>query len=174
MVPVDSDRISHVPPYSGYCYLINNFRVRDYHPYCQTFQFVPLTIYQDIAVLQPRMCRNTHGLGCFHFARHYYGNHSCFLFLRLLRCFSSARSPPYGCMIFNHAGFPIQKSRDQNVFATPPSLSQLITSFFASQSLGIPRVPLVTYSSLYYLLSSLLLQSIPICQRTCLSKKYKT
>ena len=45
------------------------------------------------AVLQPRVCRNKHGLGYFHFARHYSGNHYCFLFLRLLRCFSSARSP---------------------------------------------------------------------------------
>jgi hypothetical protein len=49
-----------------------------------------------IVVLQPRNCRNNYGLGYFHFARHYYGNHYCFLFLRLLRCFSSARSPPCG------------------------------------------------------------------------------
>ena len=53
-------------------------------------------IIVHIAVLQPQICRNKPGLGYFHFARHYYGNHYCFLFLRLLRCFSSARSPPYG------------------------------------------------------------------------------
>ena len=145
MVPANSDRISRVPPYSGYCYLTNNFRVRGFHPYRQTFQTVPLTICNDVAVLQPRRCRNTYGLGYFQFARHYYGNHSCFLLLRLLRCFSSARSPPYGYYVFNIVGCPIRKSRDQYVFANPPSLSQLITSFFASQSLGIPRVPLVTY-----------------------------
>ena len=28
-------------------------------------------------------------------ARRYWGNHCCFLFLRVLRCFSSPRSPPY-------------------------------------------------------------------------------
>jgi hypothetical protein len=145
MVPADSDRVSRAPPYSGYCYYTNNFNVRGYHPYCQTFQFVPLIICTDVAVLQPHNCRNNHGLGYFQFARHYYGNHSCFLFLRLLRCFSSARSPPFGYYTFSIVGFPIRKSRDQYVFATPPSLSQLITSFFASQSLGIPRVPLVTY-----------------------------
>jgi hypothetical protein len=145
MVPAVSDRISRVPPYSGYCYIQNSFRVRGYHPYRQTFQTVPLTLLNDVAVLQPRKCRNTYGLGYFQFARHYYGNHFCFLFLRLLRCFSSARSPPYGYYTFSIVGFPIRKSRDQNVFATPPSLSQLITSFFASQSQGIPRVPLVTY-----------------------------
>ena len=29
------------------------------------------------------------GLDCFPFARHYLGNHYCFLFHRVLRCFSS-------------------------------------------------------------------------------------
>ena len=33
------------------------------------------------------------GLGYSHFARHYFGNRSCFLFLGVLRCFSSPRSP---------------------------------------------------------------------------------
>lgn len=32
MVPADSDRISHVPPYSGYCYVIQLFRLRDFNP----------------------------------------------------------------------------------------------------------------------------------------------
>ena len=31
------------------------------------------------------------GLGCSPFARHYWGNHCCFLFLEVLRCFSSLR-----------------------------------------------------------------------------------
>ena len=66
-------------------------RVQGFHLSCQAFQLVPLYFITDIAVLQPRNCRNNHGLGYFQFARHYYGNHFCFLFLRLLRCFSSAR-----------------------------------------------------------------------------------
>ena len=32
MVPADSDRISHVPPYSGYYQVYNAFRVRAFHP----------------------------------------------------------------------------------------------------------------------------------------------
>ena len=36
-----------------------------------------------------------HGLGSFHFARRYSGNRCFFLFLALLRCFSSGGSPPY-------------------------------------------------------------------------------
>src|SRR5690606_2759994 len=49
-------------------------------------------ICNHITVLQPRTCRNMNGLGSFPFARHYLGNHCYFLLLRLLRCFSSARS----------------------------------------------------------------------------------
>ena len=48
----------------------------------------------DGAVLQPRPCRDRDGLGCSPFARHYWGNHVCFLFLQVLRCFSSLRWPP--------------------------------------------------------------------------------
>ena len=56
-------------------------------PSSQKVQFAILFI---IVVLQPRKCRNMTGLGFFPFARHYLGNHYCFLFLCLLRCFSSA------------------------------------------------------------------------------------
>ena len=38
---------------------------------------------------------------------------------------------------FSPVGFPIQISADQLVFANPRSFSQLITSFFGSQCLGI-------------------------------------
>src|SRR6186713_440364 len=46
--------------------------------------------------------------------------------------------------IFNWKGCPIRKSTDQILFADPRSLSQLITSFFASESLGIPHTLLFT------------------------------
>ena len=45
---------------------------------------------------------------------------------------------------FTKMGCPIQKSTDQFLFADPRSLSQLITSFFASESLGIPHTLLFT------------------------------
>ena len=47
----------------------------------------------NVAVLLPRRGLDRAGLGCSPVARHYWGNHSCFLFLRVLRCFSSPRSP---------------------------------------------------------------------------------
>ena len=102
-------------------------------------------------VLQPPYCRNNMGLGSFPFARHYLGNHCYFLLLRLLRCFSSARSRIIQ-HTFSMLGCPIRKSADQFAFANPRSLSQLITSFIASESLGIPRVPLFTFFSLMALL----------------------
>jgi hypothetical protein len=44
-------------------------------------------------VLQPRR-DEPFGLGCSRFARRYSGNRVCFLFLRVLRCFSSPGVPP--------------------------------------------------------------------------------
>ena len=49
------------------------------------------------AVLQPRQCLNITGLGSSAFARHYLRNHFCFLFLQVLRCFSSLRSLTLRC-----------------------------------------------------------------------------
>ena len=46
-------------------------------------------------------------------------------------------------------GSPIRKSTDQGLFAPPRSLSQLITSFIASESQGIPHTPFVTFLCSY-------------------------
>ena len=53
-----------------------------------------------------------------------------------------------GCHAFSMTGCPIRKSGYQHLFAVTPGLSQLVTSFFASRSLGIPRAPLVTLPNL--------------------------
>ena len=52
---------------------------------------------------------------------------------------------------FNLPGCPIRKSRDQGLFAPSPGLSQLITSFFASESLGILHAPLFTFFRVFRL-----------------------
>ena len=97
MVPPDSHRVSRAPRYSGYHYLQRSLPVRDCHPYRAAFQLLPVRRAKNIVVLQPRHCRNNNGLGRSDFARRYSRNHSCFLFLRLLRCFSSAGSPTLRC-----------------------------------------------------------------------------
>ena len=56
---------------------------------------------------------------------------------------------------FTVPGCPIRKSADQSVCARPHSLSQLITSFFASESLGIPHTPFSTFSYVFILTLSL-------------------
>ena len=47
---------------------------------------------------------------------------------------------------FSMVGCPIRKSADYLVFANHRSLSQLVTSFLASESLGILHTLLVTFS----------------------------
>ena len=49
------------------------------------------------------------------------------------------------CHAFSMAGSPIRKSPDQVIFADPQGLSQLITSFIASESQGIPRILFLTF-----------------------------
>ena len=73
----------------------DSLRVRDYHPLWTDFPDCSTHETScDGAVLQPRWRLNAAGLGSSPLARHYWGNHSYFLFLRVLRCFSSPRSPP--------------------------------------------------------------------------------
>ena len=101
-----------------------------------------------IAVLQPRPRLDGDGLGSSLFARHYWGNHSYFLFLRVLRCFSSPRWPPRiprGWHPFRMPGCPIRTPADQWPFAPTRGFSQLITSFIASESQGIRHVPFFAF-----------------------------
>ena len=125
-----------------------SLRVRDYHPLWTDFPDCSTHETScDGAVLQPRRRLNAAGLGSSPLARHYWGNHSYFLFLRVLRCFSSPRSPPPwgGCRPFRTTGCPIRRSAGQRPFAPNRGFSQLITSFVASESQGIRHVPLLAF-----------------------------
>jgi hypothetical protein len=90
-----------------------------------------------LQALQPPCHRNGTGLGYSEFARHYYRNRGFFLFLGVLRWFTSPRSPvptyefSWTYTSFTRVGFPIRKSPDQSLCAAPRSLSQLATSFIA-------------------------------------------
>ena len=95
-----------------------------------------------------RMC----GLASSAFARHYLRNHGCFLFLWVLRCFTSPRSLllPY---VFRQrspditpVSFEVSLFGDPRIEAclpAPRGLSQVTTSFIGSWCLGIHRLPLV-------------------------------
>ena len=119
-------------------------RVRGFHPLRPPFpeRSARLPRY-NVAALLPRGGRNRRGLGSSPVARHYWGNHCCFLFLRVLRCFSSPRLPHRtrgddGLMAAGLSHWP---------FAPTRGFSQLTTSFFASVSLGIHHAPLLSFSS---------------------------
>jgi hypothetical protein len=83
------------------------------------------------------------------FARHYYRNRGCFLFLQVLRWFTSLGllvsgygfTGPY--IGFTYVGFPIRKSPGQGLLAALRGLSQLATSFIAIFCQGIHHAPLV-------------------------------
>jgi hypothetical protein len=141
MVLADSDRVPPAPPYSGFPPLTAAHAYRTVTSFGLPFQVVPLRFGSITQVLQPPEGRNLPGLGSFPFARHYLGNHNCFLLLHLLRCFSSVGSPPFGYLNFIEVGCPIRIPWDQYVFAVPPRFSQLTASFIAVECLGIPRIP---------------------------------
>ena len=90
-------------------------------------------------------------LGCSAFARRYWRNLNWFLFLRVLRCFSSPRLPPYPMYSgkdnqLTLAGFPHSEISDYNGCLSPhQSLSQITTSFIASYRLGIHRMRLISW-----------------------------
>ena len=77
-------------------------------------------------------------LGYSRFVRHYSGNRVFFLFLRVLRCFSSPGSLhiayvfSYGYQRFALVGSPIRKSTDQSLLPAHRGLSQVATSFIGS------------------------------------------
>ena len=107
----------------GFYSLWQNFPVL----FCSSLRSLPLSTTPRSLLL---------GLGSFPFARRYLGNRCFFLFLPVLRCFSSRSSPrmtmdsSYGDWALPQPGFPIQTSTDQSLLAAPRGFSQLATSFF--------------------------------------------
>ena len=93
MVPPTSHKVSRVSWYSGYCRCLplSNTRLSlSLAGFPKTFLLASDSLMQSIT---PERTRS--GLGSFPFARRYLGNRCFFLFLRVLRCFSSPGSPPY-------------------------------------------------------------------------------
>jgi hypothetical protein len=95
----------------------------------------------------------------------------CFLFLRVLRCFSSPGQLPFqDNAASRHWVSPFGDPWITGHYAPPHGLSQPIASFIASESQGIRRTPLVTFRPLMVLLggpiSRSVLVSSTIRQRT--------
>ena len=92
MVPPSSHGISRAPRYFGYCSSTFVFTYRILTFFDQPSHAVRLTIIVLNAVLNPERIAPL-GLASSAFARHYSQNLGWFLFLVLLRCFSSDGSP---------------------------------------------------------------------------------
>jgi hypothetical protein len=84
------------------------------------------------------------GLGYSAFARHYLRNHYCFLLLRVLRCFSSPRSPHVAMYSLHDdralplPGFPIRTPPDQSLFNGSP---RNFAVYRVLHRLSLPRHP---------------------------------
>jgi hypothetical protein len=153
VVLADSHKITRVPCYSGTTtHAYQPFRLQDSHPLRSRFPTHSTTTSNIRAHPMPRMNEwphntahatlarlHTHGLGSSAFARHYSRNHYYFLFLWVLRCFTSPRSPhtPYifrcgsrhmtcrGVSPFGHPRITVR-------LPTPRGLSQVTASFIGS------------------------------------------
>ncbi len=96
MVPAGSRWISRVPRYSGADSTRYATSLTGLSPSAALLprSFCCRSSVSLSSVLQPRLPRrHGAGLGYSAFARHYLHYHFCFLFLRVMRCFSSPGSP---------------------------------------------------------------------------------
>ncbi len=91
------------------------------------------------------------GLGCFPFARRYLGNRFCFLFLGVLRCFSSPRWLPQDYIFIKRMmrvcliGFPHSEISGSTLICNYP---KLIAACHVLHRLSTPRHPPTTLTSL--------------------------
>ena len=150
MVPADSRRIPRAPRYSGAAWRSFLHFVYGTVTLCgHAFLRVPLCIHSRAAggPTTPGVARDNPGLGSCAFARHYLRNRFYFLFLRVLRCFSSPGSPRDLVAVSGSlpTGFPIRTSAGHRAFAPHRGFSQLVTSFFASESHRHPPCALVHF-----------------------------
>src|SRR5215469_16805166 len=102
MVSADSSRVSRAPPYSGIRFESGLFSLTGLSPsmapLSRGIQLTARLVTLLLRTLQPPRHRNVTGLGCSDFARHYFRNRGFFLFLQVLRWFTSLSSltPAYG------------------------------------------------------------------------------
>ena len=159
MVLLSSVRIPRVPTYSGYPCPSHDFAYGAVTLFRCAFQRSSAILIGNVRGPYPARIA-TCGLGSSDFARHYSRNRSYFLFLRVLRCFSSPGSPHCTMDSCNDTATllavrsRIRISADLGSFAAPRSFSQLVTSFFGAMYLRHPPYALCSLIFLLVYLSS--------------------
>ena len=157
MVLVDSHGISRVPRYSGTCPASQSAVIyRAVTVYGRSFQIVRLANW----LVTCRPCGQTgpttpscmhEGLGYSAFARRYWRNHYCFLFLWVLRWFTSPRCllTAYGfsggSSGISQRGFPHSETPGSKLICSSPGL---IAAYRVLHRLLVPRHSPYTLSSL--------------------------
>ena len=143
MVLAYSDRIPRVPPYSGYSLLLNNFTYEAFTLFRRAFQHCSVIILNGLWSPSPQRYYYL-WFGLFRFRSPLLSESLFyFLFLRVIRCFSSPGSLHYTIDSCNDTitllmvSSLIRISTDHGLFATPRSFSQLITSFIGAMYQGI-------------------------------------
>ena len=138
---MSSVRIPRVPTYSGYCRPSVNFAYG-------IFTLSDL-LFQNSSAIHIGAFRSpyperisTFGLGSSDFARHYFRNRFYFLFLRVLRCFSSPGSPQYYCTEFPHSDI----CGSRNICFSP----QLFAACHVLLRRHVPRHPPLALCSLIF------------------------
>ncbi len=157
MVPPASHRVSRVPWYSGSQSKAFLFNIQDY--YLLRWAFPDLFYYNsrllNDCVRNPNKASFV-GLGSSLFARHYSGNRFFFLFLRVLRCFSSPGLPSDTYLFSNRylditpSGFPHSDIPGSMLACSFP---RLIAAYHVLHRLLVPRHPPFALISL----------TIPLC-----------
>ena len=94
MVPLTSRRVSRVPRYSGSCSVSSAFTYGAFTLCGRLSQNRSVSFRESLRQSVTPECTHS-GLGSSAFARRYLQNRVFFLFLRVLRCFSSPGSLPY-------------------------------------------------------------------------------
>ena len=137
MVPPCSDRVSRAPPYLSYA---------QYHHWIFGYGAFTLCCWLSQVILLIQQLSHT---GCSDFARHYSRNLGWFLFLWVLRCFSSPSSllTPYVFRCWYPYGWvsPFGHLRINACLSAPRSFSQTTTSFIACDRQGIHQMHLVAW-----------------------------
>ena len=127
------------------------FRVRGCHPLRPRFparSAIVLSPYRRRSY-NPARCLDTRGLGSCAFARHYWRNHCYFLFLQVLRCFSSLRSPSAlsGMPSLQDGGLSHSEIRASQVICT---YTRLFAAYHVLLRLQEPRHPPYALSFCFY------------------------
>ena len=150
MVPPASHKVPRVSWYSGYSCLFHLSRTGPLPSVAEPFLTLFCSTMDNVWSPQPRKTE-VFRFGLFRFRSPLLTESrlislpeatEMFQFAPCLRLKLWIHFKLHECLV--HAGFPIRKSADQSVCATPRSLSQLITSFIDDWCQGIRPALLVT------------------------------